>query len=284
MLSAALVLTAPFSVLAAQEDGLNGAATEESAPARTKEDISGKDVRKEDVSSEDIRREDISDEDVRKEDASKEDALSKPDVFQVVLPANVDHVFDFIMDPQKLIDKTDAQAYDGSQFEEDATLFFKRSDEDSDEEYSSVSDALTIINKGSVDVDVRLTASISPDSVKGIRLSDDPKFKDSTDASLYLALTDGENIVPIGSEEGAVIEATISGISEEDEEYNEYSFQLTGAVNMNGDWSELTDIVPEVTVTWEVSAGNAESEEEESEEEVKQEEEMKIPEIGRAHV
>ena len=65
--------------------------------------------------------------------------------------------------------------------------------------------------------------------------------------------------MPIGSEEGAVIEATISGISEEDEEYNEYSFQLTGAVNMNGDWSELTDIVPEVTVTWEVSAGNAES-------------------------
>ena len=77
MLSAALVLTAPFSVLAAQEDGLNGAATEESAPAQTKEDISGKDVRKEDVSSEDIRREDISDEDVRKEDASKEDADRK---------------------------------------------------------------------------------------------------------------------------------------------------------------------------------------------------------------
>lgn len=177
---------------------------------------------------------------------------SSADIIQITMPVAEENIFDFIMDPQELIGKTDAAAYGGKRFEADATLFFRRSDDEAGNDYSSSSDALTILNRGDTDVDVILKASIDPDSIVGITLSDDPEFLDNTDASLYLALTDGETIVPIDSEKGAVIEAEIYGISE-GEEPNEYSFRLIGAVNKNGDWSEVTDVSPEVTVTWKVT-------------------------------
>lgn len=178
---------------------------------------------------------------------------ARNDVIRVVMPVDVEHVFDFIMDPQELIAQTEAAAYDGSRFEEDATLFFKRSDEEAETDYSSASDSVTIANKGEEDVMVTVTARISPDSISGIMMSDDPEFPDDEEASLYLALTDGDITVPVDIENGAVIEADIPGVFE-GEEPNEYSFQLIGAVNRNGDWSEAADVVPEITVTWRVSA------------------------------
>lgn len=187
---------------------------------------------------------------------------SEDGVIQVVMPTNVEHVFDFIMDPQELIAKTDAAAYGGSRFEEDATLFFKRSDDEAEADYSSISDIVTIANKGEEDVTVIVTARILPDSIYGITMSDDPEFTDNMEASLYLALTDGEVTVPVDSEEGAVVETEIPGILE-GEEPNEYSFRLVGAVNRNGDWSEVTDVTPVITVTWAVSLDNGWWEEEE---------------------
>lgn len=183
-------------------------------------------------------------------DTEKDNA--RGDIVQVVMPVNTENVFDFIMDPQELIGETDAAAYSGSRFEEDATLFFRRSDEGAEADYSSSSDPLTIVNKGNADVKVILTAHISPDSIAGITVSEDPEFQDSRDASLYLALTDGENTVPVDCEKGAVIETVIPGILE-GEAPNEYSFQLIGAVNKEGDWSEVTDVSPKITVTWMVS-------------------------------
>lgn len=91
-----------------------------------------------------------------------------------------------------------------------------------------------IINKGNADVKVTLTARISPDSIAGITVSEDPEFQGSEEASLYLALTDGETTVPVDSEGSAVIETVIPGILE-GEVPNEYSFQLIGAVNKEGD-------------------------------------------------
>ena len=165
---------------------------------------------------------------------------------------NTEHVFDFIMDPQELIRKTDAAAYSGSRFEEDATLFFRRSDDGTEVDYSSSSDALEIVNKGEREVKVTLTARVFPDSIAGITMSEDPEFPGNADASLYLALTDGEATVPVDGEDGAVIETVIPGVLK-GEEPNEYAFQLIGAVNKEGDWSEMVDIAPKVTVTWMVS-------------------------------
>ena len=58
-------------------------------------------------------------------------------VYQVDLPMNTDGIFDFILDPQGLINKTDAAAYNGKKFEKDSTVFFKRTDGKAKEDYSS---------------------------------------------------------------------------------------------------------------------------------------------------
>lgn len=179
-------------------------------------------------------------------------------VFQVIFPGDTEHIFDFIMDPQKLISQTDAAAYGGSVFEEDATLFFRRMDGKVAEDYSSSSDALVITNVGTEDVDIVLTASISWDSAEGIQMADDPGFPEDMDASLYLALTDGEQTEAIVGEEGASIHTTLKGVSEENGTHQEYRFWLTGAVNENGDWSQAEGVVPKVTVTWDVTSCKAE--------------------------
>lgn len=47
----------------------------------------------------------------------------KQDIYQVVLPTVTEDMFNFIIDPQGLINKTDGAAYDGKSFEEGGTLF-----------------------------------------------------------------------------------------------------------------------------------------------------------------
>lgn len=185
--------------------------------------------------------------------------LDEEKVFRVILPADTSHIFDFIMDPQQLVTQTSAAAYDGSRFEEGATLFFKRDDGKSEDEYSSCSDEIRIANVGTAAVKISLSAWVDPNSVKGISMTEDPDFTNEENPSLYLALKDGERTVPIDSEGNARIEIGMEGALEGED--NTYSFQLTGAVNSNADWSELTDIAPEVTVTWKVTMEEAEDEE-----------------------
>ncbi len=185
---------------------------------------------------------------------AEEVQAEEDDVFQVLFPVNTDHVFDFIMDPQGLIGKTDGEAYGNLTFEERATLFFRRYDGRVEEDYSSASDALVITNTGTADVDIVLSVSISPDSVEKIILTDDNTFTDDSEASLYLALTDGDCTVPVTGEADAVIHTTLPGSEKMEGVPGEYRFWLEGAVNSNGDWSEVTGEAPRVTVTWSVSA------------------------------
>ncbi|MEH2956636.1 hypothetical protein [Candidatus Merdisoma sp. JLR.KK006] len=195
--------------------------------------------------------------------------IAGDDKIQVVLPTDAIGIFDFILDPQELINKTNASAYDGQIFEEGATLFFKRSDSEALVDYSSTSDAVTITNNGSVPIDVVITAGITVLAKDGFAMTDDREFTDDTRASLYLALIDGETEVPImgAKEEAASLTITIPPSSEEED--NEYSFRLTGAANKEGDWSRMKDISFEVAVTWIVVP----------QEEIIPEEEM-IPESG----
>lgn len=198
----------------------------------------------------------------------------KTDIYQVVLPTDTKGIFDFILDPQGLINKTNAAAYDGDTFEEGATVFFKRTEGQAKVDYSNTSDFVTITNKSSIAVNVSLHVSISPESIDGIALTDDKEFTDDNSASLYLAVVDGENEIPIG-EEGVTIDVTIEAAPEgayeyiynedSDEyiyklsddlggiEFHDYSFQLTGAANGEGDWSEVMGAEPEVTVAWEIT-------------------------------
>lgn len=202
------------------------------------------------------------------------ETLVRPEVYQVVLPTDVNGVFDFILDPQKLIEETDAAAYGGTSFERGATMFFHRSDGQAAEEYSSSSDHVTIVNRSNVPVEVQVDVNILPESLGGIIMSGDRGFTNDDSASIYLALTDGEYTAPVQTE-GSYIRTTIPAAPENAFEYcydqesgqyvyglksdlsgvqfPEYSFQLTGAVNEKGDWKTLGKVSPMVNVTWKVT-------------------------------
>lgn len=199
------------------------------------------------------------------------------DIYQVVLPTVTEDMFDFIIDPQGLINKTGGAAYDGKSFEEGGTLFFKRNDGRAEEDYSSMSDAITITNRSSVAIDVSVEVSVAADSLEGITMTNDKEFTDDTSASLFLALTDGEDVIPIGAD-GVAMNVTVDAApegayeyiyDEETQEYTyemssdlsgiefpEYSFQLVGAANGKGDWSELVGVVPKISVAWRIVPKN----------------------------
>lgn len=206
-------------------------------------------------------------------DGELEGTVSK-DVVSVVLPSIAvdDTTFDFILDPEGLIDATSAARYNSATFGT-GTLFFANTNEDGDVTgYSNASDALTVINKSSIPVDVSLSAAVT--DATGITLTDDSTFADDTSASVYLAITDGTNTVPItdaGASVSTQIDAAPTGsykvqwnstdekyefvlADEANTEFAEYSFQLTGASNTAGDWSGLEEVAPSVEVVWNVSA------------------------------
>ncbi len=200
------------------------------------------------------------------------ESLPPADAVQVVLPTDNSRIFDFILDPERLISQTGAAAYDNQRFEKDATLFFQRTD-DTEVDYSSTSDAVTMINKGPVPVEITVTAKIDASSLGDIRLTDDREFTDDTDMSIFLALTDGEHMIPIDEEEGAVLRITASADAEtEQKEDHIYHFRLTGAANSNGNWKKLSEGAPRVTVSWTLSAGRRTETEDNSEEEEKEQE------------
>lgn len=196
---------------------------------------------------------------------SEADAAENDDRVQAVLPTDAVGIFDFILDPQELIYKTNASAYDGQTFEEGATLFFKRSDGEVLENYSSTSDAVTITNTGSTPIDVAITAGITVQAKEEFAMTDDREFTEDTRPSLYLALTDGETEIPImgEEEEAASLNITIPPASEESPEGNVCSFRLTGVANKEGDWSRMKNISFEVSVTWVVAAQEEEADSEE---------------------
>lgn len=196
------------------------------------------------------------------------------DVYQVVLPTVSDHTFDFIIDPQELISQTDGAGYGGKTFEEGATLFFRRTDKVAKEDYSSISNPITITNRGSAPIDVSLNVRLSSSSLGGIRMTDDKEFKGDTSASLYIAVVDGENIMPVGTK-GVSIYTTLGAAPKDAFEYgynkekgrytytlkknvdssvfSTRSFRITGAANRNGDWSRFTEASPEMRISWKIT-------------------------------
>lgn len=206
------------------------------------------------------------------------DSSVPADVFKVILPTipEDDTTFDYILDPQGLIELTDAKKYGGTdevEFEHDKTLYFKTSrTEDGRPVYDNVSNALTVTNMSSREVKITVKATIA--NSESITMSENSTFDaDDTSTSIYLALTDGTNTIPITSD-GAVLNAVINAPEDayetvwdgeknvyeltdtaKQEDYDgfqKYSFWLTGACNANADWSNVEGQIPEVFVVWEV--------------------------------
>lgn len=189
-------------------------------------------------------------------------------------------VFDFILDPQKLLYSTDAARYGGGVVEEDATLLFYN--KEGDYNFSHHSDWLTVTNRSTVPVRVTITAQIT--DIGDIKLVENPDFAESTDTDVYLAIVDDQgNIQPLSGDgqasvsfemDAAPANTYVFRLDEETHTYrygmsmdpdrinfDTYSFGLVGACNSNAEWQNIS-VHPMITVTWYVEPIMPEEQEE----------------------
>lgn len=215
-----------------------------------------------------------------------------PDVFVVNLPVtsnnDVKTAFDFIMDPQGLIEETEGARYVSGQgvtlhgataatstnkFEHGTLYFANTSSNGTVSQLSPTSNKLTITNKGTMDVDVKLTAKVV--SLDGIELVSTNTISDGAAPSVYLALSGNDGTQKAITTDGISMEAQISGndgayslswnttdrkyekIASENAAFEDYSFMLTGASGGKiKDWLEVQDDLSNdarVEVTWMVT-------------------------------
>ena len=208
------------------------------------------------------------------------------DVVSISIPVTGESeasVFDFILDPQGLLYKTDAVRYGGGRVEEGATLLFHN--EEGEYDFSKRSDWLTVTNRSTVPVRVTVTAQIT--DFGDIRLAESDDFGESTEPEVYLAIEDDQgNILPLAADEPATLNLEMASAPENtyvfrlDEEnhtyqygmsmdpslidFDTYSFRLIGACNTNAEWQNIS-VHPTITVTWYVEPIIPEEQEEISE-------------------
>ena len=177
-------------------------------------------------------------------------------------------VFDFILDPQRLLYRTDAARYGGGVVEEDATLLFYNKEGEYD--FSQHSDWLTVTNKSTVPVRVTIMAQMA--DIGDIHLVESADFAESTEPDIYLAIVDDQgNIQPLGADGHASVSFEMEAAPENtyvfrlDEEnhtyqygmsidpsmvnFDTYSFGIIGACNSNAEWQNIS-VHPMITVTW----------------------------------
>ncbi len=193
-----------------------------------------------------VRAEEVVEVEVEGQEENKREVL-RPDVCSFTVPAIKEgegSLFDFIMDPQKLITLTGGASIDGASFEEGATLFFRHADGS----YSSISDPVEIINN-SCD-DMKLTVRLVVTDHEGLELSSTRDFEDENAKSLYLAIVDkdGNELAPVSEEGSAEYSAVIPAGSVSD---NGFAFAITGMLNESAMWSYTSEGVTFDT-TWDM--------------------------------
>jgi len=219
------------------------------------------------------------------------DVVEKSDVFKVELPTDAGTKFNYILDPTGVINETDAEKYNGATFASGDTVYFANVTETEVDgtkketvSYSKTSDAITAVNKSTMAVTIDVTAKVA--AVEGITMASSTTFTpaaggnatgDATgDAAkatpqLYLAITDSDDGnddtaidttgVSVSSEIAALDDAYevkvvdgkyVKQLKADVTGFEEYSFQLTGACNADGDWAALKNTPPTIDVTWSI--------------------------------
>ena len=204
------------------------------------------------------------------------------DVISIMLPTVMEEEkspFDFIMDPQGLLYKTDAARYGGGVVEEGATLLFQNKEGEYD--FSRYSDRLAVTNQSTVPVLLTISARITDLGELSMVESDD--FSDRNDCCVYLAVVDdGGNVYPISADGEVTIQVEMKAAPEsayvyrlgddlqsyhpaqsddfEEVEFDTYFLGLVGACNPDADWSNIS-AHPVVSVTWHIDPIIAEPEE-----------------------
>lgn len=221
--------------------------------------------------------------------ARLEGALDE-DVFKVEVPTVPlnDPTFNFIMDPQNLIERTQGAKYLSSNTNMDkrddisvnaasdidySTLYFANRDANGTvSQLSSSSNSLTIKNKSTMDVTVGLTATVT--DLGKVGLSTNSQVSNNVAPSLYLAML-GEDLSGNDarqeaiSDNGASMSARVSGcdadyivsvnsaneydytLSSNSVNFAGYSFKLTGASGggQYADWAAVEKATKQPKVT-----------------------------------
>ena len=216
----------------------------------------------------------------------------KEEIISVDLPTVGDESpFDFYIDPQGLLYETDGIKYGGGVVEEGAYLLF-RNHNDGEYDFSRYSDRLSVTNRSTVPVIVKITAKIS--DIGDLRMDQDGVFDGEDDPAIYLAIVDDEGNERVLSEDGEVsVEIEMNQApseaytyhydestdsyeyiyqSDEDISFDTYSFGLRGECNANADWSGIS-ASPRVMVTWSVDPVMPDRPEETDEEQAKEDNE-----------
>lgn len=179
-------------------------------------------------------------------------------------------IFNFYLDPQQLLYRTNAARFGGGTVEEGATMLFHNREGRYD--FSRYSDQLTVTNRSTVPV--CLTLSVRITDLGEVQMVGSNDFTDSQACSMYMAVVDSRgNVLPISAEGEISISLEIQAAPEnayvyrlnedlqtyqlvlsgdQDEiDFDKYSFGLVGACNPNADWWNVS-VHPAVSVTWQV--------------------------------
>lgn len=188
------------------------------------------------------------------------------DVVAVTLPTASATTFSYKMDPEGLIAATNSAKYSNASFEAGKNVYFLSSSNT----WTSKSEKLKVVNKGTVDVDVTVVATADANDEVAMSTTDTFESTDKA-AKLYLGLevankaavpvdTDGTtgkvSVGLRGNDENFEITSTDSGYAFSaksgvpDTAWNNFEFGLTGACNPNGDYSATGLAGSNVTVTW----------------------------------
>lgn len=193
-------------------------------------------------------------------------------VFSASVPTSAGTAFNFFVDPNKLLEKTQYERLKDSgkgadDFEAGSTLFFTRTD--ADKEFGKDSDKITATNMSSYDVDIEVNATIT--GIDGITMSATEQIDSGTqDPTLYLAIVHDTTKNAI-SAKGGQLTGTIAGKADNfDIQYNKeksqyeyaqkadasgwatYDFNLTGACG--GVWTDAqAEVTPTVELIWKIT-------------------------------
>lgn len=188
---------------------------------------------------------------------------------KVTLPTIPEGTYDYIADPNGLIELTKHEKYKDATFTGSTGVYF----ETSANTYSNKSAAQEVVNENAQNIDVTVKVEVTTPGDESIKYVSSAEFgEDDKTNGLYLAITDdaAENaqVSALSTSGVATITATVEGVpsnympsyseeggygyklkTEGTSDWNKCSFILTGALNKNATWGDKVEF-PEIQITW----------------------------------
>lgn len=206
-------------------------------------------------------------------EGSYEGGEMKYPTLSVTLPTIPERTYDYIADPNGLIAATNNEKYADATFDADAKGIFFLTDTDN-KSYTADSAAQTLTNENAQDIDVTVKLEQKAAGDSSIKYASSATFEDTDkENKLYLAITDGAatdpKVAALTSTGAATIKTTVAGVpgnyeagydttngygytlkaEDEQTDWNDCSFNLTGALNENATWGDNMTF-PTIKVTW----------------------------------